>query len=602
MLRKACLLIFLVMVSAAFAQDFYFDEASGVLSVSFNDITWWQIKPAGAKVINHAWASKNVLNLTIAENGKEAMVQWQFNHWPPELRFKVTSKDNSAIAYPWPFVRETFRGEELLLPVAEGILYDAEDQSVRPYDWLKGYAGYGTSLPLFGMVNARGDGYGFFTETPDYYELLVSWQGVWTVTPNWQPGENNFGERTGRFRFFQEDAVVKIAKWYRSYLQKGHLFVPLEKKKTKNADPRALVATPQVWVWSDPVQTALFLDSLGIDHALLANVDPKYWTVNKEVIDQLHQMGYLTGKYDNYEDRWPANLSGITEWTEGYPEGLVKTKDGKFVPAWEMTGPDGKSYVGAKLCSAAGKKLIEQDLPDELSQKPYTSRFIDTLPATELRTCFNPLHPQDRSGDRVNRTAILEFSSRYVLTGAEKGTWWAIAPCHYLHGMLSLNPYPPADDIGANPSRPLNEVKPDYLRFDVSPVHRIPFFGMVARDAVLPTWYWGDGNNKHTGTWREKDLFTVLYGGMPMWCFATLDDMRKYAKELKNSYDFVRPGLKAVGLSELVSYKTLTPLIQQTFWSNGVVITANFSDQTETFVLGGKTIKVPPKSYIVTKK
>ncbi|PIS42754.1 MAG: hypothetical protein COT24_02030 [Candidatus Kerfeldbacteria bacterium CG08_land_8_20_14_0_20_40_16] len=585
------------------AISFGYSDRDGLIYVKVQNETWIQKRIIGTEIVEKGWLNKNTLLLVFVDQNKNRIeAKWQFKKG--ELHCEVHCSENVSVSYPWPFIRaETNETDHLLIPVAEGMLYPAHDASLKPYDWLKGNAGYGISLPLFGTVNDAGSGYGFYTEDPDYFEIKVAWINQWTLTPTWVPAENEFGVRKCRYLFFQKEshaqAVVTIAKWYRQWLKEKGYLVPLTKKKAKSARPEELVARPHIWVWSDPLQVAGFLKELGIDRALLANVDPKYWTVNRDILNQIHEMGFLTGRYDNYEDRWPKELSEVTEWTEGYPEGLVLTKYGNTVPAWIMTAPNGKQYTGAKLCSSYGKDLIEKDLTPELKKLPMKTRFIDTMTATELRECFNPNHSHDRTGDRQDRMAILDYSRHQVLTGSEKMTWWGIPVCHYSMGILSLNPYPPADDIGANPSKILDEVKEDYLRFDVGYQYRIPLFELVAHDCVLPTWYWGDGNNKHPATWREKDLFTILYGGIPMWCFSSLEVMANYADSLKSSYNFVKPALEQIGMAEMVSFEVLNKsgTLQQTRWGNGAAVIVNFGAKTDSLAVNGVMISVPPKSY-----
>ncbi|PIY95966.1 MAG: hypothetical protein COY66_05520 [Candidatus Kerfeldbacteria bacterium CG_4_10_14_0_8_um_filter_42_10] len=584
--------------------SFKFNEKTKVLYVEAFGETWVQQSVPGMEIMAVGWQTpQGTLTLTMLDARQNRIeAKWQLKG--SELFCEVRCSSNVAVSYPWPFVRKVPQeSDRLLVPVAEGILYPAHNHSIQPYSWLKGNTGYGISLPLFGTIDRKGSGYGCFAEDPDYFEIKVNWTDQWTLTPTWVPGKNEFGARKCRYQFFQKEsrdqAGVAIAKWYRSWLKETGYLVPLSKKKPKHGKPEDLVACPQVWVWSDPLETAQFLNSLGIDRALLANVDPKYWTVDRDVLDQIHEMGYLTGKYDNYEDRWPAELAEITECTKGYPEGLIIAKDGKFVPAWQLAGPDGQTYTGAKLCSGYGKQLIKRDLPKELRRLPYSSRFIDVITASELRECFHPEHPHDRTGDRKDRMAILKFSSQQVLTGAEKGTWWSVAACHYLQGILSLNPYPPADDIGNSPAKILDEVNRDYLRFDVGHVYRFPLFELVAHDCVIPTWYWGDGNNKHPGTWREKDLLTILYGGAPMWCFQTIGEMRNYADSLKASYRFVKPALEQIGLAEMASFAVVSRsgALQQTRWANGAVVTVNFGDTAELLTVEGVQVSIPPQGY-----
>lgn len=602
---KLAMLLVIVLSNLCWGQDFLFEESHGILTVIQNTTVWTQVKPEQARVTHFHWLKKNILEIEfIDEFGQQGQAMWKIHK--ESVSVEITSQNNTQLAYPWPFVRRDIDSTEgLLLPVAEGIIYPACESSIKPYDWLVGYSGYGLTLPLFGMINNSGSGYGFFTEDPEYFRLQLSWQRQWVVTPTWEPGKTEFSSRKSWFRFFQEQTqeqgVVRIAKWYREYLDQNGYLKPLRKKNAKCAKSQELIAVPQVWVWSDPLETARFLDSLSINQALIANVDPKKWETSKKDLKDIHDLGFLTGRYDNYEDRWPEDMAEVTEWTAGWDNGLVTNRQGTHDPAWTIYDQWGDSVTGAKLCSRYGKDLIRESLKAQ-QDLPLKTRFIDTLPATELRECFHPDHPHDRVHDRKDRAAILEYSASQVLTGSEKGSWWAIKGSHYFMGMLSLGPYPPP--LVENPSAIASQANPDYLRFNVGYEFRVPLFELVAHDCVLPTWFWGDGNNKHPGTWREKDLITVLYGGIPLWCFASLEEMKQYADSLRASYYFVRPGLEAIGMSEMLSFEFLTrdKSLQRVSWSNGAVICVNFKNRPQNIEVDGHSITIPAKNYYVVKK
>lgn len=590
--------------------SFKYNEEYGVIYVTAFGETWIQKRSIGLEIVETEWTDKNTLYLAMKDpSGNQIVANWKLRK--NELTCEISSLNNLPVKYPYPFIRlRSDQSDFNLVPVAEGILYPAHDQSIEPYQWLKGNAGYGISLPLFGTVSDSGSGYGFYTDNPEYFEIKANWKDQWVLAPYWAPGKEGFGFRKCHYLFFKEasreQGVVKIAKWYRQYLDQRGWLVKLEKKRASNAKPQSLVAAPHIWVWDDPLLVAEFLKSLGIDRALLANCDPiKSWGVDYQKIMKIREMGYLTGKYVNWEDCWEPNPN-LPEDTQtdyanqkNWDQGLAKDSKGKHHEAWTVVGTDGEKHTGAKLCSGYYQNEVKSNLSLYLKKYPLQTLFVDIYTGRELEECYSAEHPQDRIDDRHSKQAILKRAGKQVLIGSEKMTWWGIPVCDYSMGILSLNPYPPADDIGWKPSRILDEVKEGYLQFDVGCQYRVPLFELVAHDCVLPSWYWGDGNNKHPATWREKDLFTVLYGGIPMWCFATLEDMEEYANSLAASYQFVKPALEQIGCAEMVSFGVLNPdrTLQQVHWSNGCVVTANFSEVTQQLMVNGEVVTIPPKDY-----
>jgi hypothetical protein len=80
--------------------------------------------------------------------------------------------------------------------------------------------------------------------------------------------------------------------------------------------------------------------------------------------------------------------------------------------------------------------------------------------------------------------------------------------------------------------------------------------------------------------WNQRDLWNILYGTNPIYIL----DAGRWAStkdRLVQSYRNVSGVDRAVGYSQMVDHKFLTAdkSVQQTSWSNGIVITVNFGDK-----------------------
>jgi hypothetical protein len=139
--------------------------------------------------------------------------------------------------------------------------------------------------------------------------------------------------------------------------------------------------------------------------------------------------------------------------------------------------------------------------------------FYDVLTAAGAKECYAPEHPCDRPGDQRRRQAAfaaVATTGRYV--GSEFGRWWALDVVHGFEGMLTDGEWDANHSvIGDYPFR--SEWYDS--QFDLQ--RRVPFFGMVARECVARTLWWGQGNDRHAESWGAKDALCAVYGGNPIF-------------------------------------------------------------------------------------
>jgi hypothetical protein len=495
-----------------------------------------------------------------------------------EVTISATGAVKAPIAFPRPFVTE--KGTWLIVPMNEGILYPVDDESIRPRS-LVAYSGHGISMPWFGVTDpVTGQGVMAILETPDDAHIEIARQSgsMLFIRPAWEASRGAFSySRKVRYVFFHRGGYVAEAKRYLEYAQSTGLFKTLAKKRGENPNVDLLIGAANVWNWDmDKVALANEMKSLGMEHVLWSN-DGK-----PKEIEQINALGYLTSRYDIYQDVWPPDGPRGSR-SAGWPDDLVWLPNGEWMKGWAIhkKNPDGTAtvYQGGVINSARQLARAKQQIPEDLKTHAYKCRFIDTTTATPWREDYNPAHPLTRSEDRKNKMALLEFCSRdeKLVVGTETGIDPSVPYVDYYEGMLSLTGYR-LPDAGRDMLL-YKPPTPDFLKFQVGHFYRVPLWELVYHECVVAQWYWGDYNNKVPEVWARRDLFNTLYATPPMYMF-TKDTWAKEKQRFAASYGQICPLVRKLGYDEMVSHEFLTPdhAVQRTRWRSGAEVVVNFGD------------------------
>jgi len=299
-------------------------------------------------------------------------------------------------------------------------------------------------------------------------------------------------------------------------------------------------------------------------------------------IDAINKLGYLTSRYDIYQDVWPPDApSGLKK--AGWPEDLVWLPNGDWMHGWAdiRKHPDGTQtvYQGGVISSPRGLKRAEEEIPADLKTHYYRCRFIDTTTASPFREDYNPAHPLTRSDDRRYKMALLDFCSKTekLVVGTETGIDPSVPYVDYYEGMLSLGPFRLPDagyDIMG-----YRKPTPEFLKYMVSPVYRIPLWELVYHECVVAQWYWGDSSNKAPEVWDKRDLINILYATPPLFMM-NKDIWAAHKDRFLASYKAVCGVARQFGYDEMVSHHFLTSdhAVQSTSWRSGSDILVNMGE------------------------
>ena len=358
---------------------------------------------------------------------------------------------NESVPFPHPFANPHTRSW-LVVPMNEGVLYPVDDPTV-PTTRLIAYGGHGICMPWVGQITGASpdspstSGVMTLFNTPDDASINIGRQnrdgtGKLLPRPLWDPSRGRLRyARKLTYLFTEGGGYVAQAKVYRRYAVETGLFKTLAQKRKENPNVDLLVGAVNVWSFGmDKLQLCNEMKSLGMNRVL--------WSGDgtPAEIAAINKLGYLTSRYDIYQDVWPPDApSGLKK--AGWPEDLVWLPNGDWMHGWAdiRKHSDGTQtvYQGGVISSPRALKRAEEEIPADLKTHDYRCRFIDTTTASPFREDYNPAHPLTRSDDRRYKMALLDFCSKNekLVVGTETGIDPSVPFVDYYEGMLSLGPF-----------------------------------------------------------------------------------------------------------------------------------------------------------------
>ena len=562
---------------------------------------WRQTSASNSAVVESVEVGNKTIDVSLDDASMSAPISVAISipQDAPQVRVSLDTNAQMTGKAAFPFAFQTGAGDSLVVPMNEGMLFPVDDKSISSRQ-LPTYNGHGgLSMPWAGICAKNGSGQLLLVRTPDDAEVDLQRDAAGNLgeAPQWSPTRNTFGyTRKLTYVFFDRGGYVAQAKWYRNFAKSAGLFETLSQKRKKNPNVDLLIGAADVWCWEkNSVSLCKEMKSLGMDHVLWASGGAP------DQIPAINKLGYLTGKYDQYQDVYPPETPGATLHAD-WPDDLVYDESGKPINGWleTITAPDGttKQYQAGVCNSKRALDFASTDIPADLKKTPYTARFLDTDTASPWREDYNPEHPMSRTDDRRYRLGLLKYCSEdlKLVTGSETGIDPAVPYLDYFEGMMSISEYRPPND-GYDVEK-IIEPTPDILKYQVGPAYRIPLFELVYHDCTVDYWYWGDYNNKIPAVWPKRDLFNVLYGTPPVFMFDS-SFWQANKQHFVKSYKDICPLARRLGYAEMLSHESLTAdhTVQRTTWASGTTVTVNFGD-TPFKMSNGSVIK--PGNWLVS--
>ncbi|MBN1411419.1 MAG: hypothetical protein JW969_11295 [Spirochaetales bacterium] len=507
---------------------------------------------------------------------------------------------DGELSFPGAILSE--KGQSWVVPVNEGLLIPADDPHFNTHPLVL-FSGHGLCMPFIGLTNGK-EGMLAIAET--YEDAGVNFikpagekTSSWSFF--WLPSKQHFGyERKIRLVFSAGVGHTGIARAYRRYAAAKGLVVPLSEKAKTVPAVKKLPGAVNLWFWADapswrgnPAKSRLYAEKIrnaGIERVLWSSGD------TASNVEYINSLGFISGRYDCYQDVYGPDMPAQWVNKKGWPDDIILLPSGDWMKGW-VTRYAGKEYPGGVICAKQSLLHMKESIPEDLKEKPYKARFLDTTTASPLRECYHPGHPGTRIDDRKWKSAMLSYLSEdlKLITGSETGMDWAVPYVHYFEGMMSLGPYR-LPDAGYDLT---TYIKPDknFLRFQTGPEYRIPLFELVYHDCMVAYWYWGDSSNRVPEVWADRDLYNALYGNPPLW----IVDCRSWDKNRDRFLRSYRNGTRTALLtafSEMTSHAFLTEdhNVQQTVFANGTRVWVNFDGKTRRLPSGQEIL---PKSFLV---
>ncbi|MFO7937018.1 MAG: glycoside hydrolase [Kiritimatiellia bacterium] len=325
---------------------------------------------------------------------------------------------------------------------------------------------------------------------------------------------------------------------------------------------------------------------LGMKHGLING------RFNPEDMEQIKELGWLVGEYDNYEDINDSPTLGRGK-APVKDHALVK-EDGELMTAWITRDKDmNPVHTYMKQCTAMMVKNAKAVIPEVLETYPYNTRFLDVTTSTYLKECYSPAHGVTRSEDLVHRQNLLKYLSSELglVTGGEHGRFYGVPYLHYHEGMMGGGMYSwPAGYLRDVEKR--EDISEKYLNYGINPANRAPLFELVFHDCAVNYWYWGACSDYLHQVMPEltdrKTAMNVLYGTPPMmWSHkhGLHWNIPEEQELMLTIYRNVCKLHEIVGPQEMISHAFLKKdrMAQRCTFEDSTACTVNFGREPFTF-------------------
>lgn len=489
-------------------------------------------------------------------------------------------------------------GVSMILPHVEGFLIPVTDVSldstfdITTTDFVT-YAAPGLSMPVFGETNGTGGYIGIF-ETPYDSAIKIDNQSSrFILRPKWYKSSASWTQtRTIRYAFFYSGGYVGAMKYYRNYaLTKGVLatYSPQTlRSQLATTNLEAMVGAINWWDYGD--LDLAFVDTLlGLGIKLFYQ-ETKDLTANLLTagdVNSLQSRNIPVGRYDNTAELFddasapkpnPQWVTNRATYTSGWPTDRMQAEDLSYEQGINVTWGSPSGDVQFYTRHAGQQLALSQSLvPADIATRDYDSRLMDVTGSKELDEDFS--RSETRSTDAANRRALLNYiKSLNLLTGTETGMDYLIGTFHWAEGMEMSNrwagqtvPAVSGNDVvlGAN-----------FFTFNLGYAYRVPLYQLAYHDYAIVTWRWNWTPNIFTDddAWKKCDLFTMLYGAMPI-LLGSKAQLETKLTGFERTFDNVAAWHQKVALEELVSHEFLVAdgSVQRSRFSSGHIVVVNFS-------------------------
>jgi hypothetical protein len=426
------------------------------------------------------------------------------------------------------------------------------------------------------------------------YHSQMAATSLWMKTmENWTPCSLRIG--------FTDGGYVGQAKTFRKYAMEHGMYKSLEEKMQERPIVQNLLGgrilsvfqafTQHVGYWEDqlkPVPDDARAEN-GQVRVLASHADIKTIMEDAKSLGMSNGVfnlrGWIRGGYDEtYPDTWPPepalgsleelkylmsgqddfitvlhdNYQDIYPRVDSFPEGVIRNPDGSLLVGGYWHGE--QCYI---LNARHARKNVARNWENQKTLGPR-GVFLDTLAGVQFYEDYTPDNRLTRTEDWQNKLEIVKFYlEKGMLVGTECGTDY-------------VTPYVDWDE-----NRHVHVVG-----------ESIPLWPLVYHDALFSARYAG-GTEASEATNEQEDM---LWGYTILWPTGDMANWKKNRDRFAHTLR-VDEFHKKIGADEMTNHRYRTPdcTVEQTEFSSGVSVMANFADHDQT--IDGVT--VPANDFVV---
>ncbi|PKH26686.1 hypothetical protein CIG19_02510 [Enterobacterales bacterium CwR94] len=327
---------------------------------------------------------------------------------------------------------------------------------------------------------------------------------------------------------------------------------------------------------------------LGTDNWTAAFLQP-------QAIAQAKKAGYLVTSYDSYDTGIPPGLND--SWLTAQLPGDLREKcaivraDGTKKP-----GFGGEGYYLNPACVLPFSQTRMREL---IQLAGLNTLFLDVDGTGMVSDDYQPQHPTGAAQMAEARNARMAwFANTLKLPlGSEDGNAVTARYISFAHGMETWGFGWRDNDMRHNRASPYflgawwpnaqpatffspAKVKPLYRTVAFDPRYRLPLYQAVFHDAVINTHHWTMDNLKFSDVKTTRTLLSQLYNTPPLFNLSRGTLAARLPEIVKADARF-RPLHAVLWDKALTDFRWLDNdgWVQQTTFSDGSVLRANFSDR-----------------------
>lgn len=339
------------------------------------------------------------------------------------------------------------------------------------------------------------------------------------------------------------------------------------------------------------------LNNAGLNKLWLGfdNWMPAFYQPN--AVELAKQSGYLVGTYDSYNTAIPAQLND--SWlTAQLPDPIRKTCAIEQADGTLKKGFRGNGFYLNPNCHL---DYVKQRAKDIMNFGHFNSLFLDVDATAMAREDYSDNTSESQMLSAFNNRMRWLSDQPSLVLGSEDGNSLTTRGIAFAHGLETVgfgwtdkemkqdrqSPYflgrwypDHKPDFFFKPAK----VKEPYKSLLFSPQYRVPLYQAVFHDEVINTHHWHSDSLKFTNLKTNRDLTAMLYN-TPAMVHLTRDEAVKSTsprlKALKHYQDGFEPIHEQLWDTALIDFSWLNNKgsVQQTTFSDGSKIIANFSDQ-----------------------